>query len=371
MIIAIIILIIVAIIIYVYAKKQTHQPKRQQSHEEHQAEIIYTIKAPLGNDGSNNKAGDKTITVNIDLDEIMRQPKRPKLDIEISDDMIKIDSLNFYGEYQKSPNGLYLVGCCDFHYEDDKIINGKIVLIKQNEIVYHKVLKRPNYAKVADNGYVVVMDWLSYDDELAGVYYAFDNKGKEVIKQQFKANLFDDAITPSGTYAACSTCASDYEPHSNMLFLYDLSSKSLVLTFECPTFIFRIDEASQTIHFDETGTHWIYDFRGKQLNGPDLRTLTSDYLNRGYGIYFSLSEELKANESGLSTLEDYQPYIDKLKSVIEILPSAYWISEAYKQIGDIYLILSMDVDAKQCYENALLNNPKAPVKRKLQKLTNS
>jgi hypothetical protein len=298
----------------------------------------------------------------------MRQPMSTVTDIHVFGDMLSIDSLNFIGECHKSTNGLYIVGFCDSYYEEDKLITGRIVLIKQNEIVYHKILKRPNYAKVADNGYVIVMDWLGFDGDPAGVFYAYDNQGNEILNQKFKANLYAAAITPSGIYTACSTATSDYDPHSNMLFLYDLLSKALVANFSCPAYTFRIDEESCTILFDETGTRWIYDFSGNQLEGPDLSTLTSEYLNRGYGEYYSLSEELKANESNLSSLEDYQGYIEKLKSVIAILPSAYWKAEAYKQLGDIYLKLDMGIDAKQYYESALLNNPKAPVKRKLQKL---
>lgn len=379
MITFILVLIVIAIVLNAYIKKQhppkgqptAHPPNQQQSYEEHPADITYTLKAQIGKADPNFKDDDKTITVNIDLDEIIRNRHIPAVDIDISDDWITIRSLGFFGECQKSPNGLYIIAFCDSHEENGKNKRGRIVLLKQSTIIYEKALQRPNDAKVADNGYVVVNDWVSYGNELAGIFYAFDSQGNEIIKQRFKANMNGNAITASGSYAACSTAFSEYDAHSDMTFLYDLRSKTRISKIESASYDIRIDEASQTVHLDEKGMHLIYEFTGKCLqdsspSNPNWFSNTS-----GYNLYTVLSEELASKDPNTLTIDDYQYYIKHFKAAIETIPSTNWKSNIYVHLGDIYITLNMPDDAKQCYESALLNNPKAPVKRKLQKLNKS
>lgn len=290
-------------------------------------------------------------------------------DISFHEEFIRIRSLDFYGKYEKSPNGKYIIACSDSYYMDDIKYNGCIVLIYNGKIVFSKELERPNDGKVSNNGTVVVNDWLESNDTI-GIFYVFNNLGDMLINQNFKANLANNEISLSGRYGLCSTLSSDFEEHSNKTFLFDILNKEQILVINATSFDIRIDEVSKTIHIDEKNLNIIYSFDGKCLLGMNLQNPKWVDKCSGYDLYHMISKEISEKELDLNSINDYQVYFEHFMKALERIPSNNYKSQIHIKIGDIYFKYNKYEDAKKNYLLAIEYNPKATVKRKIQKIDN-
>ena len=285
-----------------------------------------------------------------------------------SDDWIELDSINFSGRIAcRSANGEYAVASGDSSAGGDGKTKGAVVLFSGDGIVYHKRFERPNDVKVGDNGNVIVNDWLRGRDT-EGMFCALDPDGRTIIKQLFKANLNGNAISTSGRYALCSTCASEHEPHDSVTFLFDLQSGEVVTIIEYATYENRIDEEARLLHMDESEIHLIFNFEGECVQGYGPSNPTWYAHCRGYDLYEAYAAELAEVEPGFTTFEEYQPYIEHFQEAITRIASENWKAKIYLQIGDIYAKFKMVDEARESYHAATRENPKAAVTRRLQRL---
>lgn len=290
------------------------------------------------------------------------------LEMKKSDDWIEIKSLRFYGFVNHcSANGLYSVASQDRIIQKTKTLNGALVLFTDDKIIYHKRFQRPNDAKVADNGIVILCDWL-HTKETAGVFYALNSKGQTIIKHRFKAHILGTAISPSGHYALCSTAISDYEPHSKVTYLFDLQSSKVLNVIKESAQMLSIDESVRLIHFNPSKHHLIYSFDGECIQGFDPSNPNWYEHCNGYDLYTTYNQELENFESKFTTFEEYQPYIAHFKEAISRIPSNNWKANIHLKIGDIYAKFKLVDEAKASYQAATVENPKAPVTRRLQRL---
>ena len=139
---------------------------------------------------------------------------------------IEEDGESFFGQYNESENGKYLVAFTDGHMDSSGgktiWVNGQVYLIENNQnIVWKKTLERPNNAHVSNDGIVAVEDWLNSKD-LCGSMIIFDKTGNKIMEHRLDSNIGSSNISPDGKYAVVSTCNPD-----NSIYLLSLSKKDL------------------------------------------------------------------------------------------------------------------------------------------------
>jgi len=283
------------------------------------------------------------------------------------DGWLRVDSIDFYGFSEVSDNAKYIVACRDSYNRGERRINGSVVLMMGDKLLFHKRFERPHDARVGNNGNVIFNDWLNTNDTV-GIFYAFNKDGDEIMRHKFKANVLNNSLSVSGRYALCSTAASDIEDDSNVTCLFDLEERKLLVRLDISTYKMRIDERAKQLHFNESGLHIIYSFDGECVQGYDESNPTWYDNCSGYELYTIKSEELESLDEGFKTYDDYKSYIDDFNEAMKRIPSDNWKSKINLRIGDIYSKLKMVNEAKKSYAAAVKANPKAAVKRRLQRL---
>ena len=131
------------------------------------------------------------------------------------------DNARFFGSYEESPNGVYLVAFVDGHFEtignEKKWVDGQVCLVKNlKTVLWGKRLDRPNDGAVSNNGRVAINDWLKMKQTLGGKFYIFDQRGKILVEKEFSSNLATCAISHEGNYTVVSTAFPD-----NRIYFFD------------------------------------------------------------------------------------------------------------------------------------------------------
>lgn len=133
---------------------------------------------------------------------------------------------HFYGRYYESPNASFLLAYQDGHATlvscNERWIDGIILLIKGNQLLWSRKMERPNDGQVANNGVVIVNDWLRIKGALGGKSYVLNQNGEILFEKVFDSNLASCAISSEGDYAAVSTAFPD-----NCIYLVDIKNGSL------------------------------------------------------------------------------------------------------------------------------------------------
>jgi hypothetical protein len=185
----------------------------------------------------------------------------PTCSIETRDEsslILILNEIRFYCEYNKSPNGRYILAFHDgdpFNHVGGHRSKGKghYFLIEDNVLIVEGQIERPNDGKVANNGTFILNDWL-FDSNTISIAYAFDRNGNVLIKKKLKANLLINGLSPTGNYALFKTANSNSTDH-NVLLLYDLFSKELVwkkkFTFQNPD-VFTLEDLDKIkLHYKD------------------------------------------------------------------------------------------------------------------------
>lgn len=322
-------------------------------------------KNPLDRERENN------ISVTINLSDVLSHGTENTLSRDINivgGRTVWIKSLGFDGVYSTSPNERYIVATSDTHREGGRRVNGRVVFIDQTSVLYDKEMQRPHDAKVSNNGDVIVNDWLNTTNP-AGVFYVIDKYGLIRIKYPVKASLCSNDISINGIYAAFATVGDGNESDSDATFLFDIQEYKLISKIGYSSIDIRIDEVSKTIHFDESRMHTVFSFNGECVLGHDPTNPSWLKHCSGYDLYTVLSADLDQLEETSKDTIDYDYFISYFKEAMHRIPSVNWKSKILIHLGDIYQKINNHDDAKQCYLEAIALNPKAPVKRKLYKLS--
>jgi hypothetical protein len=138
---------------------------------------------------------------------------------------------SFFGRYEESVDGSYIAAFNDGYLQRTKNgeewIAGTIYLIRGTMVLWRKNLERPNDAAVANNGSMVVNDWLYVKQKLGGKFYVFNQKGDLVLQKQFDSNLCSCAITKEGNYAVVSTAFPE-----NTIHFFDINNCELKWSYK-------------------------------------------------------------------------------------------------------------------------------------------
>ncbi len=126
--------------------------------------------------------------------------KNDKVSIKVCDkdfaDVKTSDGKWFFGQYSYSKDKKYCIVFTDEHGENGKLITGKIMVMRNDIVLWRKKLERPNGAFMTNKGFAIVIDWLHRDSkELIGKLYIFDVKGNLVFSKLFPSNILGQAIS--------------------------------------------------------------------------------------------------------------------------------------------------------------------------------
>jgi hypothetical protein len=186
----------------------------------------------------------------------------------------------FHGRYNESSNKEYFVVFNEGHVETfdgkEKWINGQVCLVNDlNNVLWVKILERPNDGNVSNNGRVVINDWLKNTKKAGGKFYVFDLDGAPLLEKEFDSNLSACDIHDEGKYAVVSTLHSD-----NSIYLFDVDKRELIWRYQNHSrksaLGLKIDDTGiQVFTGSSTATRkldYSLDFKG-ELSDRDAETL--------------------------------------------------------------------------------------------------
>lgn len=293
-----------------------------------------------------------------------KQKSSNRKNISYQGDFVNINSLDFFGQFTKSPNSHYMIAFSD-HFNE-------YVLLKNEKIICKRTVPRPNDCKIANNGTFIINGWDS-SNNLSGTFYAFNNKGNLILKNNLKANLFNNGLSRDGRYATCQTCSSKNEDN-NKLFFFDLQKQKLLWSTNPHggrprSYKFDVSKQILTLnHTSKNRTSYRYSFNGKFLDEEKLEKEKLANMS-AYDIFRNLKKEHKNNLDSLSKKE-LKENIKKFHSLLnsELKQSKNKYSKLHRYIAETQLKLNNKQKALDFFEKALKINDKVGVKRITKKL---
>ena len=296
-----------------------------------------------------------------------------------ADGWLTIDSIGYFGQYVKSPNGRYT-----FSWVESPIMEGPdgrsrkpqgtYLLMDGKGVVLKGRMPRPNDGVVSDVGVFAINDW-TFGDGLAGVFNVMSPRGEALLKKRFRANLNNCGISSDGRFAVCQTCNSDHDAHSGMLFFFDVASGQLLWKKEPETgwaSSYEFDVANRLLFLCYEGIgkyrytfegqcldeeRWRIESRAKRLQNPS-----------GYDLVYIAEEKLGEIETGKASADQYAAVESMLKRSVGMDISENIKAQAHRRLGEVAEKLDRPSDAIREYERALELNPKVGCKRRLAQL---
>ena len=167
-------------------------------------------------------------------------PLAGRLEIEeFGHNLVSIDALDFIGQQAMSPNQRYRLIWADRApdgrrggYRNDG--HGSWSLLYDDRLVTTGNLERPQDGCVADNGTVILHDWM-FGEGLQGRFVAFATDGRNLIEQQIAANLMSNGLSPDGKFAICQTANAPGSADSCRYMLFDLAAGREMARWEVET----------------------------------------------------------------------------------------------------------------------------------------
>lgn len=293
---------------------------------------------------------------------------------KISDDFIRFDKLDFFGPFHRSENGRFILAWSDYDPKSGiggarEKGHGRYVLLDGGKIILQGKLERPNDGKVSNQGIFILNDWM-FGEGLKGTFYAFDVKGKQLIRHKCEANLYNNGLSNDGQYAVCQTAHSGRED-GNKLFFFSLQEKRLVWKCEPETGWakdYRFDTAQQTLYllYDE-GRSYRYSFDGNFLDAERWGKERINFVS-GYELLTIAEAKRQQLESANADLSLYDEVIGLLKRALDKGVSENTQARIHRNIGEIYYKRGENSEAVKHFETAMSLNPKVGVKKLLEKL---
>lgn len=303
-----------------------------------------------------------TFTIELNEKEFVKQLKNGSLKPSGKRDLSVEDIAGFYGQATHSKNRLYHVVAADSYYNNDKLINGQIALIKGGKLLFKKKLQRPNDAHVSNTGIVICCDWL-HTDSLAGKFMAFDQAGELLFDRKTTANLGTCAISENGIYALFETYGSE-TADSDQIFVVDISEKKIIAQFE-RMFAFNdatINESEKLIRFkNHEGLVYEVDFKGNQTNRTEYerQILTEGSVYVKMRFYEEKTEQEKFSDPY---------YLQLLEFALADQNASYsfGMDRIYRKIGEYYEANGQLEKTIEFWERAIEVNSKVGVARRLE-----
>lgn len=194
---------------------------------------------------------------------------------------------SFFGRYEESPDGAFLVAFAEGHIariaDQESWSDGEILLAKSNNVLRSRRLERPNDCQVANNGNIVINDWLRYKEEPGGKIYVFGPNGEMLFERMFNTNLASCAISKDGTYAVASTFLPD-----NAIYLIDVKNNSVRWRIKN-----RASELAIGLSFSDSGAIDIFTGKNKIGKTYDYSLTLEGNLTDSSSVEFSKIEQAR------------------------------------------------------------------------------
>ena len=286
-----------------------------------------------------------------------------------SDRFVRIEELDFFGQFARSPNGRYRLVWRDGN--DEGTIGGhryeglgRYILLDGDEPNVDGRAERPQDGKVADNGTFIINDWL-FGDGLNGRFLAARADGSRILERQFTANLFNNGLSPDGGFAVCQTANAPGNQDSSLLALFDFTAGEEIASWQPESGwaqSYDFDAANQRLYLVYSdGERVGYAFDGMMV---EREAWLARRIERG--DLFVIGRVLK--EAGGA------PPADVSEQLIKGLDHASGAGEvqnrarALRLKGELLECLGKAALALEAYDEALLYDPQVGVSRRAEKL---
>jgi len=296
--------------------------------------------------------------------------------ISTSDQFLRIRDIDFFGPFEKSPNGEYIVGWQDSDYKGRSRSGhrdrgfGRVILVKGNQIFYQVEMERPNDGSVANNGRVAINDW-RFGLDLNGIFYVLERDGRKMIEQSTSASLYKCGISDDGQLAWCNSSSSEDENYSDKIFIFSLWPPKLLFKIDAREPPERIESVGAEIHLALKGTEHHFTKEGELLNVEEVREGEKTYkLKHGSGYdLFYMAEEILQKRSPKDLSEDKSLELSNflLKALERDIADSFK-AKIHRRFGEIAEGKGDPVEALKQYTLAIEYDPKVGVKRALARL---
>ena len=189
----------------------------------------------------------------------------------VGDRFVRIPSLDFFGQYSRSPNGKWLIAWRDSndagtHGGHRESGPGRFYLFHGEKLAAQGRAERPQDAKVGNDGTFVLNDW-RFGSGLNGTFLAYRNDGTLILKRDFAANLLNNGIADDGGMAACQTANAPHSPDSSVLAVFDLRAGREIAAWVpesgwADTYSFAGSNATMRLHYRD-GTSFAFTLDGQ------------------------------------------------------------------------------------------------------------
>jgi len=296
-------------------------------------------------------------------------PLAGRLEIaEFGHNLVSIDALDFIGHQAVSPNKRYRLIWADRTPDGSRGGNrseghGSWSLLLDDLIVTTGKLERPQEGCVADNGTVILHDWM-FGEGLKGCFVAFAPDGTQLVTQQFAANLMSNSLSPDGKFAICQTANAPGSADSCRYMLFDLAAGHEVARWEVETGWaehYEWDCEGRRVRLCmKDGERVGYDFTGNMVEREawQLRRIGAGDLNV---IQAVLAE----------TSADDHPLRSEIIAGLEVAArdgEIWQQARAYRLLGELHEKAGEVWQAVKAYDDALTIDPKVGVARRVEQL---
>ncbi|APZ99764.1 hypothetical protein BWQ93_15695 [Sphingopyxis sp. QXT-31] len=213
--------------------------------------------------------------------ELPTRPKTTGLRMQkFGHDLVRIESIGFFGHHAASPNGDFHLIWADrnpegtvggYRHEG----HGSWSLLHGDEIVATGRLERPTDGKTANNGSFIIHDRL-FGDGLKGRFVAFGADGAKLVEKELTANLISNGLSDDGRIAICQTANAPGSTDSCRYILFDLEQGDEIARWEVETGWadgYEFDTTSRHVYLLRTNAGRVgYDFDGAMLDRKGWQT---------------------------------------------------------------------------------------------------
>jgi outer membrane protein assembly factor BamB len=145
--------------------------------------------------------------------------------------------LFFYGTLRTSQNKQFCVVFRDGYGDSKKWINGKVVLIEKDDLLWIKEFERPSNGAVSDNGRIVLVHTINRDYsrlsspkefiELGSKLTVIERSGEEIFAYDFGSNVEPCLISSDGNLVSVATAMPD-----NSVYCFDPQQKRMLWKYK-------------------------------------------------------------------------------------------------------------------------------------------
>lgn len=291
-----------------------------------------------------------------------------KADIQIEDSFITINSINYFGMYEKSTDGNWLISWLD---KSQGKANGEYLLydLVNKRIAAHGKLERPHAGHVANNGTFSIEDWMN-SSELIGSFNVFSSTGEVIFKELLQANILNSGISQNGLLAVCQTANNPNGDDGSVMLAVNIKTKSRLFKIHPATgwadrYDFDEDKLLIKVVVDKVGK-FNYDSTGNFLDSK--KYIESRLNSKLYNVAILACDEImKADNVSIEVAQSV------LNSATQALENGgdkdnSYKPIAYKVLGLAHLVLGNEKDALKHFDDAMKLNPKIGLKRKADSL---